>query len=122
MNTRTRPERTFLINSATLSPILQITSPRSDAGCASAELHFAIDEDNTVKVRLGNRVTSVAIELSELTFYDRSGQVMPRYIGLGAGDPTQGPVVPVEGPDGLLWLCREDDEAQECICIPWFQD
>lgn len=35
---------------------------------------------------------------------------------------SAGPVEPVEGPDGLLWLCRHDDEGQQCICIPWQQD
>jgi hypothetical protein len=26
------------------------------------------------------------------------------------------------GPDDLPWLCREDEEAQECSCIPRAQD
>lgn len=37
------------------------------------------------------------------------------------GGPSAGRVIPVEGPDGLLWLCREDEEALQSICIPWFQ-
>jgi hypothetical protein len=32
-----------------------------------------------------------------------------------------GPIEPVEGPDGLKWLCRHDEEAQQCICIPFVQ-
>ncbi len=36
--------------------------------------------------------------------------------------PLAGPVIPVVDADGLLWLCREDDDAQQSICIPWFQD
>jgi hypothetical protein len=35
---------------------------------------------------------------------------------------TAGPIKPVTGPDGLMWLCRHDDEAQQCVCIPWAQD
>ena len=41
------------------------------------------------------------------------------------GDPAQadaaGPVIPVEDADGFLWLCREDEEAKQSICIPWPQ-
>lgn len=41
---------------------------------------------------------------------------------LSAAKPNAaGPVVPVVGPDGLTWLCREDEEAQECVCIPFVQ-
>ncbi len=43
-------------------------------------------------------------------------------VTLGVPDQSHGPVIPVEGPDGLLWLCREDEEAKQSICIPWFQD
>jgi hypothetical protein len=32
-----------------------------------------------------------------------------------------GPIVPAVGPDGLTWLCREDEEAQQCVCIPFVQ-
>ena len=53
---------------------------------------------------------------------DRSAAVSLDNIKLGSGDAARGPVRPVEGPDGLRWLCREDEEAQECICIPWAQD
>jgi hypothetical protein len=41
------------------------------------------------------------------------------------GEPSQadaaGPVIPVEDADGFLWLCREDEEAQQSICIRWPQ-
>ncbi|HEV8389213.1 MAG TPA: hypothetical protein VGQ35_05180 [Dongiaceae bacterium] len=33
-----------------------------------------------------------------------------------------GPIEPVEGPYGLRWLCQHDEEAQQCICIPWPND
>ena len=32
---------------------------------------------------------------------------------------SAGPIEPVEGPDGLKWLCRHDEEEQQCICIPF---
>jgi hypothetical protein len=34
---------------------------------------------------------------------------------------SAGPIEPVDGPDGLKWLCRHDEEAQQCICIPFVQ-
>jgi hypothetical protein len=41
---------------------------------------------------------------------------------LSAAKPdAAGPIVPAEGPDGLKWLCREDEEAQQCVCIPFVQ-
>lgn len=41
---------------------------------------------------------------------------------LSAAKPdAAGPIVPAEGPDGKKWLCREDEEAQECYCIPFMQ-
>lgn len=36
-------------------------------------------------------------------------------------EPVRGPVIPVEDADGFLWLCREDDEGKQSICIPWPQ-
>ena len=30
-----------------------------------------------------------------------------------------GKVKPVVGPNDSLWLCREDEEAGECTCIPF---
>ncbi|MDP2712532.1 MAG: hypothetical protein Q8O56_15055 [Solirubrobacteraceae bacterium] len=42
-------------------------------------------------------------------------------VAVDGSGPSAGPVIPVEGPDGLLWLCREDEEAQQSICIPWAQ-
>ena len=35
---------------------------------------------------------------------------------------TAGPIEPVDGSDGLKWLCRHDEEEQQCICIPFVQD
>jgi hypothetical protein len=45
-----------------------------------------------------------------------------RQLALAGPGPDAGPVIPVEGPDGKLWICREDEEAQQSICLPWFQD
>jgi hypothetical protein len=117
------PRRTFLINKATASPILQIESPGFQGDCSSTELHFTVDRNGRVSAQMGNNGNLVPIALSKLRVYDRGGQrVRPAQIGLGSGNPAEGPVMPVEGPDGLLWLCREDEEAQQCICIPWFPD
>jgi hypothetical protein len=117
-----RPDRHFLINVKTASPVVEIETPISGAGCATRELHFSIGQDNTVRVEICDDARCREAELSELTFFDRSSKANPNDIRLGSGDATKGPVMPVQGPDGLLWLCREDEEAQQCICIPWFQE
>lgn len=111
----------FLINEKTSSPILEISVSGTEAGCASSELHFAIDQEADIDVELCNQGQCVRTEFGKLNFSDRSTSVHPNDITIGSGDATQGPVIPVEGPDGLTWLCREDEEAAECICIPWFQ-
>lgn len=51
-----------------------------------------------------------------------AAQVNPGSRKLSSANPTAaGPIEPVEGPDGLKWLCREDEEEQQCICIPFVQ-
>jgi hypothetical protein len=119
-------QHTFLIDVQTGSPIVEAAIPRSAAICADTELHFVIGRDNAVSVATCDRsragVECVATELSELTIRSRAAVVGADRITLGAGDPAAGPVRPVEGPDGLRWLCREDDEGMQCICIPWAQD
>ena len=35
--------------------------------------------------------------------------------------PVEGRVIPVTDADGFLWLCREDEEGKQSICIPWPQ-
>lgn len=48
--------------------------------------------------------------------------VKPSSKKLSAAKPdAAGPIVPAVGPDGLTWLCREDEEAQQCVCIPFVQ-
>jgi hypothetical protein len=43
-------------------------------------------------------------------------------LSLTASEPrSKGPVIPVEDADGFLWLCREDEEGKQSICIPWPQ-
>lgn len=115
-------ERFFLINVNTLSPVLEAATPRSGAECAQRELRLSIGRANDVHAETCDNGKCTKVELGELRFLDRSGRVNPPDLRLGSGDATQGSITPVEGPDGLLWLCREDEEEQQCICIPWAQD
>jgi hypothetical protein len=119
-------QRTFLINAATVSPIVEVVSPKSGAACASRELEFLVGRNNDLHVETCDRSPSgrvcTAIDAGTLRFRDRSALVGADAIVLGTGDPVAGPIEPVEGPDDLLWLCREDEEGMQCICIPWAQD
>ena len=52
----------------------------------------------------------------------KAATVSPSSKRLSAAKPSAaGPIEPVEGPDGLKWLCRHDEEEQQCICIPFVQ-
>jgi hypothetical protein len=118
----TKPSRNFLVNTKTSSPILEVKTPRSSAECSTRELHFTITQDNKIDVETCDKGRCVKIDPYSLSFMDRSVSVSLDNIRLGSGDTTNGPVIPVEGPDDLLWICREDEEAQQCVCLPWFQD
>jgi hypothetical protein len=119
-------QRTFLINATTASPILEVVSPKSGTDCASRELHFTIERNNDLRVETCDQGpsgrTCTETDAGALIFRDRSALVGADRITLGTGDPAAGPIEPVEGPDDLLWLCREDEEGMQCICIPWAQD
>ncbi|HNP27086.1 MAG TPA: hypothetical protein PKM20_10125 [Nitrosomonas sp.] len=112
-------DRTFLINAETSSPILEVKIPRSSAECSTRELHFTIGQNDEFRVETCDNGQCIKTDPGSLKFVDRSAAVNPNNIKLGFGDATRGPVEPVEGPDDKLWLCREDEGAQECICIPW---
>lgn len=118
--------RTFLINAATTSPLLEVVSPKSGADCASRELHFTVGRNDDLHVETCDRSpsgrTCTEIDAGALSFRDRAAFVGVDMITLGTGDPVAGPIEPVQGPDDLLWLCREDEDAMQCICIPWAQD
>jgi hypothetical protein len=115
--------RNFLINTSTVSPVLQIKSPKTAAGdCADTELHLTVEHGRVTRAEKKISGRTVPVNLAALKFYDRAGKVTLQNIGLGTGNPTRGPVKPVVGADGLLWLCREDEDEQVCICIPWFPD
>jgi len=118
----TESKRTFLINGETSSPIIEAEIPRSGAECASRELHFSIGHQNDVGIQTCDNGRCRKTALVSLKFFDRSGRVDTNNVTLGSGNTSEGPVIPVQGPDDLLWLCREDDDAQECVCIPWAQD
>ncbi len=118
----TKTGRTYLINVETSSPILEVQTPKSGAECSNRELHFTIGQDNEIDVETCDNGRCIKTDPGSLKYVDRSAAVNPDNIRLGCGNASRGPVMPVEGPDGLLWLCREDEEAQQCICIPWAQD
>lgn len=110
--------RTFLINSVTMSPIMEIQTQQSRASCSNTELYFTFNRRNQVGVEQCENDRCYEIDLRSLQLTDRTGAVDPGNITLGAGDPVAGAVEPVVGPDGKLWLCREDKNSG-CICIPW---
>lgn len=114
-------KRTFLINSETSSPLLEIAVPRSQAQCAATALRVSVSRANVLRIEACSGGSCGETQLADLAFRDRSTRVAADKITLGSGS-AEGPVEPVVGPDDLLWLCREDEEAQECICIPWAQD
>jgi len=119
-------QRTFLIDVGTASPIVEVVSPKSGANCASRELHFLIGPNGDIGVETCDRdrlgAVCAATDVGDLRFRSRSAPVSVDMIKLGTGDPAGGPIEPVQGPDDLLWLCREDEEGMQCICIPWAQD
>jgi hypothetical protein len=116
-----QPKRTFLINAETSSPLLEVAVPKSGARCAATTLHLSISQANDVRAEACSSGQCRETPLAGLEFRDRSTRVNPDKIVLGSGS-AEGRVEPVVGPDDLLWLCREDEDAQECVCIPWAQD
>lgn len=114
--------QSFLINGATQSPILEAATPRAGAQCSLRELKFTNTETRVVTAEICDDGTCAPIDVANIRLLDRTGRVNPDNIRFGVGNASGGGVEPVEGPDGLLWLCREDEDAQECICIPWAQD
>lgn len=117
-----RADRPFLYDTQSGGPVMEAAIPTDGAACTARELRLTAGQTlSRVEVCDAGRCTP--IDATRLTFRGRAGRVVPvGQLRLGGGNVSEGPVIPVEGPDGLLWLCREDDEAQQCICIPWFQD
>ena len=112
----------FLYDERSGSPILEVAVPRNGAQCASRQLRLTAGTSLS-RVEVCDTDGCLLVDPARLTFRNRANQAVPLdALRLGAGGVSEGPVTPVEGPDGLLWLCREDDAAQQCICIPWFQD
>jgi hypothetical protein len=116
-----RTER-FLMNAQTSSPILELAVPRGGAQCSARHVRLTVSSGADLRAEVCDGQGCTPVEIGQLTFRDRSGPVPVGNLRLGSGNVSEGPVTPVEGPDGLLWLCREDEDAQQCICIPWFQD
>ena len=115
------PRQTFLVNGATSSPILEIMAPASSGQCESQELRLVAGRDGILSIESCSDGRCVETDPTRLTYRDRASRVDSGAIQLAVGSTSQGPVEPVVGPDGLLWLCREDEEEQ-CICIPWFPE
>jgi hypothetical protein len=84
-----------LVNSQAASDF-QVAIPRSAGSCAATKLP---------------RMTAAA------------APVNPVSKKMTSPEPnTAGPIEPVVGPDGKRWLCRHDEEEQQCVCIPFVQD
>jgi len=84
-----------LVNSQAASD-LQVAIPRSGGSCAATSLP---------------RMTAAA------------ASVIPGSKKMTSPKPnTAGSIEPVVGPDGKRWLCRHDEEEQQCVCIPFVED
>lgn len=114
--------QSYLINARTLSPVLKITTPSAGASCSAKELQLTLSPGLPLSVRTCENGRCITTDPNALTFFDRSSSVSPTELGLGAGYPRTRSVEPTTGPDGLLWLCRSNEQTQQCECIPWFQD
>ncbi|MBM3756284.1 MAG: hypothetical protein FJW38_20130 [Acidobacteria bacterium] len=114
--------QSYLINTRTLSPILKITTPSAGASCSAKELQLTLTPGMPLSVRTCENGRCFTSDPNALSFYDRFSRVGATELGLGAGFPRTRSVEPTTGPDGLLWLCRTNEETQQCECIPWFQD
>ena len=112
--------RTLLINRWNLSPVLQVSLPRNNASCSSKELRLTLAPGVPVKALSCEYGRCTGVDTMTLTFFDRFSRINATDIKLGQGDPAEGPVTPVDGPGDLKWLCRNDEEGKQCICIPWF--
>ncbi|MCC6536852.1 MAG: hypothetical protein IT162_04835 [Bryobacterales bacterium] len=114
--------RKFLINGKTGSPILQLATPKAGTSCAAKEVRLSVVYSNQVRAQVCDNGKCKTTDPNSLTYRDRSTKVDSVNLRVATGDPVAGPVEPVTGADGLLWLCREDEAAGQCICIPWAQD
>ncbi len=114
--------RRFLINGRNSSPILQLATPKAGAACAAKEVRLSIVYSNQVRAQICENGKCTTTDPNSLVYKDRSSRVDSVNLRVATGDPVAGPVEPVTGTDGLLWLCREDEEAKQCVCIPWAQD
>lgn len=114
--------RKMLINGRTKSPVFELTTPRAGASCSSKEVRLTIIPSAPPQAQTCEKGYCTPADPNSFTYRDRSRRVLSSELRLGVGDAAAGPVEPVDGPGDLKWLCREDEEGQQCICIPWFQD
>lgn len=120
--TTTPVVRKYLINARNSSPILQIATPRAGAGasCSAKELRLTMIPGSPMRAQSCEGGACTPADPNSFAFNDRTGRASSSSLRLGTGDPSAGPVEPVEGPGDLKWLCRNDEEGKQCICIPWF--
>jgi hypothetical protein len=111
----------FLINRGTSSPVLQLTSPSAGASCAAREIRLTVAPGSPTRAEICENGHCIPGDPNSFTYSDRSSRIRSSEVGLGSG-PAAGLVIPVDGPGNLKWLCRNDEEGKQCICIPWFQD
>lgn len=110
----------MLVNARTSSPVLQVAAPRAGAAC-SRELRLTVIPGSPMRAQFCDKGYCSPADPNSFSYRDRTSKVVSSDLKLAAGDPSAGPVIPVDGPDDLKWLCREDEEGKQCICIPWFQ-
>jgi len=110
----------LLINRWNMSPVLQVSVPKANSSCSSKELRLKLAPGSPTTAQTCAYGRCTPTDPNSLTYFDRFGRINATDIRLGQGDPAAGPIEPTEGPGDLKWLCREDEEGKQCICIPWF--
>lgn len=121
--TRTEPAPMRLLTvSRTGSPVLEMNSPIGDTvSCPEATVEMKISAGMVRSTEVCDPDGCLDLGPERFAYVDRTGASWSASaLTLGEGDPAAGPVDPVEDDDELLWLCRDDEEKQACVCIPWF--
>ncbi|MBM3793694.1 MAG: hypothetical protein FJW31_06420 [Acidobacteria bacterium] len=115
-STQAQTVYTFLVNGRALPPILQLTKPRAGASCAARKVRLSVLYTNQLHAQIceGGRCTMT--DPNSLVYRDRVGRVDSVNIRAAQGDPVGGLPEPVTDTDGLMYLCREEEQSKECIC------
>lgn len=110
----------FLYSAGSKTPIMQLTAPKGTASCSTRTVRLTVAATAPIQAQtcIGDRCSPT--DPNSLSFRDRVGRVLSSAIRLGSGDPgSASPPEPVTGTDKLEYLCREDEEAGQCVCIPF---